>query len=106
MIPIQASLLQSLITGFVSPLITLYVYLLIAYVIMGWLVSFNVVNLNNQNVRQIYGMLEQVAGFVLNPIQRIVPSFGGLDFSPVIAILGLFWVNDYILRSVLYPLLG
>ncbi len=106
MIPVQMSLLQSLIIYFISPLITVYVYLILAYVIMGWLVSFNVINLRNENVRQIYGMLEHISGFILRPIQRIVPSFGGLDFSPIIAFLGLMWFNDYLLKGIIYPLVG
>lgn len=106
MIPIQVSFLQSIIIYLISPLITVYIYLIVAYVIMGWLVSFNVINLGNQNVRQIYGMLEHIAGFILRPIQRILPSFGGLDFSPIIAFLGLMWFNDYFLMNLLYPILG
>jgi len=94
-------LLLSLVDGIIRPLITLYVYLIVGYVIMGWLVSFNVINIRNQNVRQIYFALETVSGYVLKPIQRILPSFGGLDFSPVIAILGLFWFSDSFLGQIL-----
>jgi len=95
-------LLLSLVNGIIRPLITLYVYLILGYVIMGWLVSFNVINIRNQNVRQIYNALETVSGYVLHPIKRILPPFGGLDFSPVIAILGLFWFSDSFL-GVLLP---
>ena len=82
----------------VRHLIRLYVYLIVGYVIMGWLVSFNVINIRNQNVRQIYSALETISGYVLRPIQRILPSFGGLDFSPVIAIFGLLWLDSPILQ--------
>lgn len=94
----MAEFIISIIDGFIRPFITFYVYLIVGYVLMGWLVSFNVININNQNVRQIYYALEKISGFVLKPIQRILPSFGGLDFSPVIAIFGLVWLSDPVLR--------
>lgn len=100
------SFAQSIIAYIISPLIGAYIFLIVAYVIMGWLFALNVINANNPTVRQIYNMLESVSGFVLRPIQKIVPGFGGLDFSPVIAIIGLSWVNNWLIMDKLFPMLG
>lgn len=98
------SFAQSLILHFIMPAISAYIFLIVIYVIMGWLASFGVVNMRNPSVRQIYTVLERVAGFVLRPIQQILPAFGGLDFSPVVAILGLSWFNNYVIFQKLLPL--
>ena len=97
---------QSIIVYFISPLISAYIFLIVAYVIMGWLLALNVINPNNPNVRQIYNLLAQISGYVMRPIQKLVPGFGGLDFSPVIAILGLSWFNNWLLLGKVAPMLG
>jgi len=100
------SFAQSLIVYLISPLIGAYIFLIVIYVIMGWLAQFGVVNMNHPQVRQIYFLLERIAGFVMRPIQKIIPPFGGLDFSPVVAILGLSWFNNWVLLQKLGPMLG
>jgi len=100
------SFAQSIVFYFISPLIGAYIFLIVIYVIMGWLASFGVVNMRNPNVRQIYVMLERISNYVLKPIQQILPAMGGLDFSPVVAILGLSWFNNFILIEKLFPMLG
>lgn len=99
------SFAQSLILHFIMPIISAYIFIIVVYVIMGWLAQFGVVNMRNPQIRQIYNVLERVSGFVLKPIQKIVPAFGGLDFSPVIAILGLSWFNNFVLFQKILPML-
>lgn len=100
----QMSFAQSLIDGFIQPIISAYIFIIVIYVIMGWLAQFGVVNMRNPQIRQIYNVLQQVSGFVLKPIQKIVPPLGGLDFSPVVAILGLSWINNYVIGQLLLPM--
>ncbi len=100
------SFAQSLIVHFISPLIGAYIFLIVIYVIMGWLFALNVVNPHNPTVRQIYLTLERVSGFILDPIRKIVPAYGGLDFSPIIAFFFLSWVNNWLVLKKLLPMLG
>lgn len=100
------SFAQSLIVYFISPLISAYIFLIVIYVIMGWLFALNVVNPHNPTVRQIYLMLERVCGFILDPIRKIIPPFGGLDFSPIAAFFILSWANNWLLLQKLAPMLG
>ena len=65
------------------------IFLIFAQVIMSWLVSFGVVNLRNPAVSQIYHLINRFVNPILEPIRKIVPSFGGLDFSPIIASVGV-----------------
>jgi len=99
------SLLQSLIVYFISPLIGLVIFLIVVQVIFSLLVAFNVVNLNHPTVRQIYYLLERVVSPILSPIQKILPPMGGFDFSPLVAILVLQWIQGFGLPK-LYGILG
>jgi len=85
-------------------LIDIYLLVVIVGVILSWLISFNVVNTRNQFVAAVARITYQLTEPALRPIRRILPSFGGLDFSPVVLILGLIWINDYILRWAFWSL--
>ncbi|HEV2558780.1 MAG TPA: YggT family protein [Microvirga sp.] len=76
--------------------ITLYVYILIASAILSWLVAFNVVNSRNPVVSQIGEFLYRITEPVLRPIRNILPNLGGIDVSPIILILGLFFIRNLI----------
>ena len=100
------SFLQSIIAYFISPAISLLVFLIFAEVIFSWLLALNIVNLRNPLVAQIYQVVHRFTQPILDPIRRVLPSFGGLDFSPIIALLGLSWLNNYFVRGVLFNLAG
>lgn len=77
-------------------LITLYVWILIASAILSWLVAFNVVNPSNQVVRSVGEFLWRVTEPVLAPIRRLLPNLGGIDVSPVILIIGLYFIRNMV----------
>lgn len=77
-------------------LISLYVWILIASAILSWLVAFNVVNPHNQFVRRLGEFLWRVTEPVLAPIRRILPNLGGIDISPIILIIGLYFIRNLI----------
>ncbi len=83
-------------------LIDLYFYVILATVIISWLSAFNIINSGNPYVRQINGVLYLLTEPVLKPIRRILPNLGGLDFSPVILLLGLQFVK----RAIVYYVYG
>jgi YggT family protein len=84
----------------IDTIITLYVYILIASAILSWLVAFNVVNVRNPIVARIGEFLERVTEPVLAPIRRVLPNLGGIDISPIILILGLFFLRNLIFEMV------
>ena len=85
----------------IDTVITLYVWLLIASAILSWLIAFNVVNVRNPIVLQIADFLDRVTEPALRPIRRILPNLGGIDVSPIILILLL-----YFLRNIIFELFG
>ena len=76
----------------------LYVYVLIASAIMSWLVAFNVVNTRNNVVSAIWDFLHRVTEPVLRPIRNVLPNLGGVDVSPIILILLLWFVSNLIVE--------
>ena len=68
-------------------LLRLLSILVIVQVIVSWLVAFNVVNLHQPFVRALYAGMERVTEPVYRPIRKVLPDFGGLDFSPIVLLL-------------------
>ena len=65
---------------------------------MSWLVAFGVVNVRNQFIRVVVDLLYRVTEPVLRPIRRFLPNLGGIDISPVVALL-LIIVIQHVIRN-------
>ncbi len=89
---------------FLSYLVQLYVYVVIAGVILSWLMAFGVVNPYNPTVRAIWQALNAVTEPLLRPIRNMLPNLGAIDISPIILLVGCFFVQGLI-HEVLIPLL-
>ncbi len=82
-------------------LITLYIWVLIIQVILSWLVAFEVVNTRNRFVYMVGDFLFRITEPALRPIRKVLPNLGGIDISPLVVILGLFFV-----RNLMFELLA
>jgi len=84
----------------VETVITIYVWLLIAQAILSWLLAFGVINRHNRGVSMIGDMLWRLTEPLLRPIRRFLPNFGGIDVSPVVLILLLWFLRDLLIRDL------
>lgn len=84
----------------IDTVIDIYTWIVIAGAIMSWLVAFGVVNINNKFIRMVVDVLYRLTEPVLRPIRRILPNLGGVDISPVILLLGLFFVRSLLWEYV------
>ena len=75
-------------------ILNLYKYSVIVYVIISMLISFNVININNQFISIIMNFLFKLVEPSLRIIRRIIPNFGSIDITPVILII--------LIESILY----
>lgn len=82
--------------------LNLYIYLIIFAAVLSWLIAFNVVNMYSDVVRSIWNVLTSLTEPLLRPIREVLPSFGGLDISPVVLILLIILVQNIIERYI-YP---
>jgi YggT family protein len=85
--------------------LNLYTWILIASAIFSWLYAFNVINSRNQFVDAIGRFLYNVTEPVLRPIRRIMPNLGGIDISPIIVLLIIFFLRTFMWTSI-YPLVA
>ena len=92
--------------GFISLLLTLYIYVLVAAAVMSWLVAFNVVNPRNQFVSMVGEFLYRITEPVLRPIRNVMPNPGGIDISPIIVIIIIWFIQLVILPVLLRMLIS
>ncbi len=76
--------------------IQIYVWLLILQAILSWLVAFDVINTRNRFVYQVGNFLYRITEPLLRPIRSVIPNLGGIDISPMVLILGLWFVSGLI----------
>ena len=88
------------IARLIDTVVTLYIWVLIAQAILSWLIAFNVVNGYNTVVRGLGEFLWRVTEPVLRPLRRFVPAIGGVDISPIVLILVLYFLRDLVLYDL------
>ncbi|HLG87391.1 MAG TPA: YggT family protein [Alphaproteobacteria bacterium] len=80
-------------------------WIVIASVVASWLVAFGVVNTRNQVVYTIVDSLNRLTEPLLRPIRRVIPLFGGLDISPLVLLLAIWFIqsllHEYAYRAVM-----
>jgi YggT family protein len=70
--------------------------IIIVQVIFSWLFAFNVLNTSSHGVRVFARALDRITDPIYRPIRRLLPDFGGLDFSPFVA-----WILIQVLQMLL-----
>jgi YggT family protein len=71
-------------------------WIFLIMIIMSWLISFNVINTRNQFVASVWRVLNQITEPILRPIRRVIPPMGGLDLSPLIVFVIIFFLQNVI----------
>ena len=78
-------------------------WIIIVQFIMSWLINFDVINLRNSFVAQVWQSLNRITAPIYRPIRRMLPDMGGLDLSPMIVLFGLIALQ-VIVNNNLAPL--
>lgn len=82
-------------------ILDLYFWVLIVWVVMSWLIAFDVINTRNQFVYQVNYFLYRLTEPALRPIRRFMPNLGGIDISPVVLTLIIFFLRRLIVITAL-----
>lgn len=77
----------------ISQIIEIYIWVIIAAAILSWLQAFDVINVRNRFVYSIAYALHRLTEPVYERIRRVLPTFGGIDLSPIIVILALTFLR-------------
>jgi len=81
----------------INEIISLYLYTLFGYVIMGLLIQFQIINTQNKLISVIFRALITIHEPLLGKIRQYIPFLGGIDLSPVIVILLLSFFKNLLL---------
>ncbi|MEY2962636.1 MAG: YggT family protein [Pelagibacteraceae bacterium] len=79
-----------------NQIVQLYIWVLIINAIASWLVAFNVINVSNRFVYSILEISYKLTDPPLRFIRNYIPNLGSIDISPVILILGLVFLRNFI----------
>ena len=90
------------LANLINAVVNIFIFVLFVQVIMSWLIAFNVVNTRNRFVYMLADISYKITEPVLRPIRRILPNFGGIDLSPLVAILLLYFIRDLLFQYVLF----
>ncbi len=79
-------------------IVDIFVWIIIIQVIMSWLIAFNVINTSNRFVYLVGDFLYRITEPVMRPIRRILPNLGGIDLSPLVVLLLLFFAKNLLIE--------
>ena len=86
--------------GFIVPaievviaILDIYWWLVIIQAVVSWLIAFNIINTYNRPVAMVLDFLYRITEPALRPIRQFVPIMGGLDLSPIILLLVIWFVR-------------
>jgi YggT family protein len=68
-------------------LLSIITWIIIAQVVLSWLFAFNILNTSSSGVRTLAVAIDRITAPLYRPIRRILPDFGGIDFSPLVILI-------------------
>lgn len=75
-------------------------FIILAHIIMSWLVNFQVLNIRQPLVAQIWHGLQRILEPIYRPIRKILPAMGGLDLAPMVLIFGIFALRVILANNI------
>jgi len=78
----------------------IYTWILIAAIVVSWLYAFQVINTSNRFVGMVAEFLHKATEPLLRPIRRYMPDLGGIDISPIVLFVGIFFLQRFIVNVV------
>jgi YggT family protein len=75
-------------------------FIMIAHIVMSWLINFQVLNMRQPIVQQIWFGLNRMLEPVYSPIRRILPPMGGLDLAPLVALVALIAIRIVLQNNI------
>lgn len=90
-----------MLIGIIDLILRVVMYVIFAQVILSWLIAFNVINVHSGPVRSFLVALDRMTAPLYRPIRRLLPDFGGIDFSPLVVLLLIAVIRSKVLPGIL-----
>lgn len=88
------------IADYVQALVTVYWIIILAYILLSWVDMFGARIPYSRPTSAVIGFVRDASEPYLRIFRRMLPSFGGLDLSPILAILALFFVGNLVANLI------
>ena len=75
-------------------------FFIIAHVIMSWLISFQILNLHQPFVGQVWSTLQRLLEPLYGPVRRILPPMQGIDLAPLVVLVGVFALRIILVNNI------
>jgi YggT family protein len=99
-IRLEQETLMPVIADILHFIISAYVFVIIAEVVLSWLIAFEVINVRNPQAQNLIRLIQRLTDPVMNPLRKVIPPLGGIDITPIIAILILNLIDKYVVGSL------
>jgi len=97
---------MSAIFWLIDTLLTIALWVIIIQVILSWLINFNVVNIRQPFVYQLWQGIGRLTDPVYRPVRRFLPDLGGIDLAPMVVVIAILFVQRLVMvdlaRAVLW----
>ncbi|WP_172331907.1 YggT family protein [Mangrovicoccus sp. HB161399] len=89
-----------MILQLVDLILSVVFFIMIVHIIMSWLINFNVLNLSQPLVYQIWDGLNRLLEPLYAPVRRILPNTGALDLAPLVVFIAIIAIRDIIIPGI------
>lgn len=83
-----------------SIILSMVWWVLLIMIIMSWLITFSVINTRNAFVDTVWRAVNSITEPILRPIRRVIPPMGGMDLSPIIVFIIIFFLQSFIANDL------
>ncbi|NNE51801.1 MAG: YggT family protein [Sulfitobacter sp.] len=83
-------------------LLNIVYFIVIAHVIMSWLINFQVLNLRQPLVSQIWDGLNRLLEPIYSRVRRVIPQMGGIDLAPLVVLIGVAVIRIILMNNAMY----
>ena len=90
----------------IDTVLTIALWVVLIQVILSWLINFDIVNLRQPFVYQLWNGLNRLLDPLYRPIRRILPNLGGIDLAPLVLVIGILFLRNLILVDLRMALVG
>ena len=81
-------------------ILDIVVFIILAHVIMSWLINFQVLNIRQPLVSQIWYGLKRMLEPLYGPVRRLLPAMGGLDLAPLVVLIAVYALQIILRNNV------
>ena len=99
---IERAALMDMIGNLLILALDIYIYVIIASVIISWLLVFEVINARNPQAQNLVRLLARATEPVYKPLRRYIPPIGGIDITPIVIIFGIYLLQRIIAEIFIY----